>query len=329
MILRGFLKKLLKTGQDEGIVVKDLGSKWEPSDRSGKWLKLKPDYIRAGSDLDVLIIGLLTKKFIKLIKEASDGTLDLDYMDVSGVTNIGPNTIDIDNDIEIDDDPILGNNEEDEPKKTREKAKNSSFVWDHFTRLPKKVPPPGYKQKATCNYCGTEFGCNSDHNGTLSMRTHLIIRYVPTRWNSTFFMLERAVIYQKAFERLEKEDSLNVVIGVREDVIGVVDNDNAIENVLEGEIIGRSERGREKGSRRGKELGTPTSEDWNVVQMYVEVLRTFYIVTERLSGSLYVTCNTFYKEVTTVKNAIGKLELNDDPKLLLLAKGMHLKFDKY
>ncbi|TXG61119.1 hypothetical protein EZV62_012482 [Acer yangbiense] len=32
--------------QDEGIVLKDLGSKWEPSDRSGKWLKLKPDYVR-------------------------------------------------------------------------------------------------------------------------------------------------------------------------------------------------------------------------------------------------------------------------------------------
>ncbi|GAV59686.1 DNA_ligase_A_M domain-containing protein/DNA_ligase_A_N domain-containing protein/DNA_ligase_A_C domain-containing protein/PTCB-BRCT domain-containing protein [Cephalotus follicularis] len=43
--------------RDEGIVLKDLGSKWEPSDRSGKWLKLKPEYIRAGSDLDVLIIG--------------------------------------------------------------------------------------------------------------------------------------------------------------------------------------------------------------------------------------------------------------------------------
>lgn len=43
--------------RDEGIVIKDLGSKWEPSDRSGKWLKLKPDYIRAGSDLDALIIG--------------------------------------------------------------------------------------------------------------------------------------------------------------------------------------------------------------------------------------------------------------------------------
>ncbi|CAM8962979.1 unnamed protein product [Rhodiola kirilowii] len=51
-----FFKETIEN-RDEGIVLKDLGSKWEPSDRTGKWLKLKPDYIRAGSDLDVLIIG--------------------------------------------------------------------------------------------------------------------------------------------------------------------------------------------------------------------------------------------------------------------------------
>lgn len=51
-----FFKETIEN-RDEGIVLKDLGSKWEPSDRSAKWLKLKPEYIRAGSDLDVLIIG--------------------------------------------------------------------------------------------------------------------------------------------------------------------------------------------------------------------------------------------------------------------------------
>ncbi|XP_030510278.1 DNA ligase 4 [Cannabis sativa] len=51
-----FFKETIEN-RDEGIVLKDLGSKWEPSDRSGKWLKLKPDYVRAGSDLDVLIVG--------------------------------------------------------------------------------------------------------------------------------------------------------------------------------------------------------------------------------------------------------------------------------
>nr|XP_012461709.1 unnamed protein product [Gossypium raimondii] len=51
-----FFKETIEN-RDEGIVIKDLNSKWEPGDRNGKWLKLKPDYIRAGSDLDVLIIG--------------------------------------------------------------------------------------------------------------------------------------------------------------------------------------------------------------------------------------------------------------------------------
>ncbi|KAL2580869.1 hypothetical protein AAZV13_15G151400 [Glycine max] len=51
-----FFKETIEN-RDEGIVLKDHSSKWEPSDRSGKWLKLKPEYIQAGSDLDVLIIG--------------------------------------------------------------------------------------------------------------------------------------------------------------------------------------------------------------------------------------------------------------------------------
>lgn len=51
-----FFKETIEN-RDEGIILKDLGSKWEPGDRNGKWLKVKPDYVRAGSDLDVLIIG--------------------------------------------------------------------------------------------------------------------------------------------------------------------------------------------------------------------------------------------------------------------------------
>jgi DNA ligase-4 len=43
--------------RDEGVILKDLDSKWEPSDRSTKWLKLKPDYIHSESDIDVLVIG--------------------------------------------------------------------------------------------------------------------------------------------------------------------------------------------------------------------------------------------------------------------------------
>ncbi|XP_066343762.1 putative DNA ligase 4 [Miscanthus floridulus] len=51
-----FFKETIEN-RDEGIILKDLDSKWEPGDRNGKWLKLKPDYIHAGADLDVIIIG--------------------------------------------------------------------------------------------------------------------------------------------------------------------------------------------------------------------------------------------------------------------------------
>eukprot|EP00257_Ricinus_communis_P020694 XP_015579985.1 DNA ligase 4 isoform X1 [Ricinus communis] len=54
--VKRFFEETVKN-RDEGIILKDLASKWEPSDRSGKWLKLKPEYIQAASDLDVLIIG--------------------------------------------------------------------------------------------------------------------------------------------------------------------------------------------------------------------------------------------------------------------------------
>ncbi|OAY80518.1 DNA ligase 4 [Ananas comosus] len=66
-----FFKETIEN-RDEGIVLKDLDSKWEPSDRSGKWLKLKPDYIHAGSDLDVLIIvgtGLSDEELDALISK--------------------------------------------------------------------------------------------------------------------------------------------------------------------------------------------------------------------------------------------------------------------
>ena len=57
-----------------------------------------------------------------------------------------------------------------------------------------------------------------------------------------------------------------------------------------------------------------------MVGLYVVV---FYLVTERFSGSLYATSNTFFKEVMRIKNAIATLEI------VMMARGMDKKFDKY
>ncbi|KAF7150482.1 hypothetical protein RHSIM_Rhsim02G0174100 [Rhododendron simsii] len=130
-------------------------------------------------------------------------------------------------------------------------------------------------------------------------------------------MLERALMFQKAFERLEDEDNISLIVGVREEEIGV----KSVDNELEGEVHGglsdimnfekQHERGQGKG--RGKHVahGTPSSDDWNVVEMYVEILKVFYILTKKFSGSLYVTCNTFFKEIMTIKTAIARLDKFD------------------
>jgi ATP-dependent DNA ligase len=43
--------------QDEGIVCKQLESPWKPDDRSGAWVKMKPEYI-GQQELDCVIIAV-------------------------------------------------------------------------------------------------------------------------------------------------------------------------------------------------------------------------------------------------------------------------------
>ncbi|KAG0616397.1 hypothetical protein M758_5G112000 [Ceratodon purpureus] len=54
--LNKFFMDVVQRG-DEGIVIKDLGSQYSPDNRDGRWLKVKPDYVNLGTDLDLLIIG--------------------------------------------------------------------------------------------------------------------------------------------------------------------------------------------------------------------------------------------------------------------------------
>ena len=42
--------------QEEGLVCKDLDSKWVPGERDKRWIKLKPDYLPT-EDLDVVVMG--------------------------------------------------------------------------------------------------------------------------------------------------------------------------------------------------------------------------------------------------------------------------------
>ncbi|KAL5543709.1 hypothetical protein UlMin_007493 [Ulmus minor] len=105
-------------------------------------------------------------------------------------------------------------------------------------------------------------------------------------WNSTFLMLEAALKFKKAFE--------------------ILDGDANYTKYFEEERV------------NGKRIdGPPIHHDWEKAQIFVKFLRTFYKVTTRISGSLYVTSNLFFKEIY--------------PSTLLgaMAFSMQQKFDKY
>ncbi|XP_038904318.1 zinc finger BED domain-containing protein RICESLEEPER 2-like [Benincasa hispida] len=112
-----------------------------------------------------------------------------------------------------------------------------------------------------------------------------------TRWNSTYLMLEAAVKFEKAFERLEDYDTVYM-----------------------------------------NEEEKPTTRDWEIARIFIKFFSVFYEVTVRLSGSLYVTSNTIFHEISIVQNCIRKYSSATGPKDVLLqemATKMQEKFDKY
>ncbi|KNA23581.1 hypothetical protein SOVF_023130, partial [Spinacia oleracea] len=113
-------------------------------------------------------------------------------------------------------------------------------------------------------------------------------------WNSTYLMLSAAISLESAFERYAEEDPHYTV---------------------------------DLGEREGK--GISESEDWNSVKKFSEFVQTFYDLTNRVSGSLYVTSNLFFHELVNVAVLLKELTSSDDPDMCLMACKMKEKYEKY
>ncbi|XP_077228331.1 zinc finger BED domain-containing protein RICESLEEPER 1-like [Tasmannia lanceolata] len=113
---------------------------------------------------------------------------------------------------------------------------------------------------------------------------------VPTRWNSTYLMLKIALKFQKAFERFGEEDVLFMA-----------------------------------------ELkdGCPNDDDWDNARVLTQFLKSFYEATLRLSGSLYVTSNSYFHEVFKIERLLDESSKSGDAYLSIMALKMKEKFDKY
>nr|XP_023901326.1 zinc finger BED domain-containing protein RICESLEEPER 1-like [Quercus suber] len=120
---------------------------------------------------------------------------------------------------------------------------------------------------------------------------------VPTRWNSTYLMLETAEKFEKVFLRMDFEDD------------------------------GYSSYFRSKEDSGG--LGSPCMSDFQNCRAFVTFLRLFYNATKKFSGSLYVTSNAFFDEIFVIQESISHLVKSQNTLLKNTATNMQTKFEKY
>ncbi|CAI0448983.1 unnamed protein product [Linum tenue] len=129
--------------------------------------------------------------------------------------------------------------------------------------------------------------------------TNRVCLDVETRWNSTYHMLVVAEKYEKAFDKLDCEDSRYSLYF----------------------------RGR--GKKRQKLMGPPACEDWKNARCLVEFLRLFYNATLKFSGTAHVTSNNFFHELVAVQQGILNMTRSEDSILSGMAFRMLGKFSKY
>ena len=113
---------------------------------------------------------------------------------------------------------------------------------------------------------------------------------MPNRWNSTYLMLKTACIYEKTFKVYEENES-----SFRADL-----GDNV-----------------------------PEFYDWEIANNLVNFLEHFYEMTLRISGSQYVTSNTFFSEIAELFFLLNDLRGVDDISVRQMGLNIKLKFDKY
>ena len=123
---------------------------------------------------------------------------------------------------------------------------------------------------------------------------------VTTRWNSTYLMLEQALKFRLAFDKMEAEDK-----PYNEYFLKIVDGE--------------------------KRIGPPTSVDWEAVDRLVQFLIIFYNSILVLSASNSVSSYKLYNEIVTITRNISALAYSPGPDESLRTKASLMlgKLDKY
>ncbi|KAL6532650.1 hypothetical protein OROHE_014072 [Orobanche hederae] len=122
---------------------------------------------------------------------------------------------------------------------------------------------------------------------------------VPTRWNSTYLMLEVAEPFEPAFRCYSTMQSGQFVCDLN------------------------------KIKYKDQPLGPPFDNDWINVRKMMDYLKIFYDFTLLVSGTAYVTAHLFFKEMCAIFEMISDLEISVDEEVSAMAMRMKEKVGKY
>ncbi|XP_034208217.1 zinc finger BED domain-containing protein RICESLEEPER 1-like [Prunus dulcis] len=156
----------------------------------------------------------------------------------------------------------------------------------------------------------------------------LVVMDVPTRWNSTYLMLDAALKFRKAFDRMGDDPDSSYLMYFKEDE----GDDKRIEGI-EGSGKGKGK------SKTNKRVGPPSDEDWEKAVTFVMFLKT-YDVTLKISASLHPTSHSTFHDLLAIDGEIRELYRYDvtipieertamDTLLNDMAASMKKKYDKY
>jgi hypothetical protein len=151
---------------------------------------------------------------------------------------------------------------------------------------------------------------------------------VPTRWNSTFLMLDTILELRKTFDRMAKEEEAKYY--------NYFDEEEELEEEEEEETeIDWENWNQPKMSR--KRVGPPIETDWEAATVFVKFLKVFYEVTVRVSASLHPTSNNAFHDIVSIKAELDDLfnkpvdnnSSESDKVLYGMAVKMKAKYRKY
>ncbi|KAL4571005.1 hypothetical protein LXL04_017755 [Taraxacum kok-saghyz] len=239
-------------------------------------------------------------------------------------------------------------------KPKRKRMKQRSIGWDHFVKYTDKDG----STRARCKYCPNKtFACDSTNNGTLTplmdMMAEMSTKKKLRKWfastgqrvsltTDTWTSLQRVNYMCLTAHFIDPEWNLHKkilnfcpILSHKGSQIGELIEkcllDWGIDKLalkLRRAFV-RFESADPQFKFELQLVGVPEEKDWKKVDMFVTFFKTFYDLTQRISGSQYVTSNTLFHEIIDVDSRLKKWIESTNSDFASMAKKMKVKYDKY